>query len=168
MRTVSTAGDFYGAWDVGIAAGSGDHLHIVAPVFFVEIDSKEAAGFVLQEWIDAENATSTQMRFYGTCVIGTIFRMGAIRAFSFRLQAHAGLPFVFASRTVARSSVFAFSAVGIYIRPPLKQREEECNFFWKRAAFCDYGICWRFFILGGISIGYSDRKRNAVFFEQHL
>ena len=95
-------------------------MHIAAPVFFIEIDGQEAAGFVLQERIDPENMMSAQMGSYGVFIIGAIFRTGAIRAFSFRLQAHARLPFVFACRTVAGASVFVLPAAGIYIRSPLE------------------------------------------------
>ena len=135
MGTVSAAGDFNRAGNTVAAAGCPNHLHISAPVFLIEINDEEAASFILQERINPEYMTTTQVRFNRSRIIGTVLRMGAICAFSLWLQANAVFPLISACRTVAGASVFAFPAAGKHIGSALEQREEKRDSVRKRASF---------------------------------
>lgn len=112
MRAIPAAGYFYGAWNTVFATGISDHPHVATPVFFIEIDGEETAGIIPQQRIDAEHMPSAKVIFNGPFIIGAVCCIGAIRAFSFWLQAYARFPFVHAYGTVAGATRFALPAAG--------------------------------------------------------
>lgn len=130
MRSLARTGDFQSDGHAQLLARLRESSHVRPPLSLVEVDGKEMAGIIGQQWIDPDGVFAGKVGkndFVGHWNQQTVAAVTTLDAWFF---AYPGAPLVAASRSVTRlARCLAFPADWVDVYTAAKQPPEQSDLF---------------------------------------